>query len=169
MKKSIYYKIILILIVFIGTANSMNLIANKKNILEEISMFPKAEQDYKQVYVKVPKKHNEENFKIELFVGKNELLDCNSYFLLGGIEEKTLEGWGYNYYIVSSNGEVAGTLMACPDNKKTMKFVYIKPLLLRYNSKLPIVVYLPKNLELRYRIWQADKKMKNAKQINFEK
>ena len=28
--------------------------------------------------------------------------------------------------------------------------------MLRYNSKLPIVVYTPANIDVKYRIWRAD-------------
>ncbi len=34
--------------------------------------------------------------------------------------------------------------------------------LLRYNSKLPIVVYAPKDVEVRYRIWSASEKVEKA-------
>lgn len=29
------------------------------------------------------------------------------------------------------------------------------PYLVRYNSKLPVVVYVPEGVEVRYRIWSA--------------
>jgi ecotin len=31
-----------------------------------------------------------------------------------------------------------------------------EPELLRYNSRLPLVVYLPDGVEVRYRIWRGD-------------
>ena len=34
--------------------------------------------------------------------------------------------------------------------------------LLRYNSKLPLVVYLPAGYEARYRIWAASEEMLKA-------
>jgi ecotin len=30
-----------------------------------------------------------------------------------------------------------------------------EPYLIRYNSRLPIVVYVPEGVEVRYRIWKA--------------
>jgi ecotin len=56
-------------------------------------------------------------------------------------------------------------MMACPEGKKRAKFVTAslgEHRLLRYNSKLPIVVYTPENIEVKYRIWQADEKVGNA-------
>jgi ecotin len=30
-----------------------------------------------------------------------------------------------------------------------------EPYLIRYNSRLPIVVYVPEGVEVHYRVWQA--------------
>ena len=57
------------------------------------------------------------------------------------------------------------TMMACPDGKKERKFVLAglgDDAMLRYNSKLPIVVYTPDNVEVKYRIWKADETIGNA-------
>ena len=62
-------------------------------------------------------------------------------------------------------GPIASTMMACPDGKKEKKFVtaYLGDnSLLRYNSKLPIVVYTPENVEVKYRIWKADENIGQA-------
>ena len=62
-------------------------------------------------------------------------------------------------------GPLASTMMACPDGKKEKKFVtaYLGDAgMLRYNSKLPIVVYTPDNVDVKYRIWKAEEKIDNA-------
>jgi len=49
-------------------------------------------------------------------------------------------------------------MMACPDGSKHSAFVAADlgaNALQRYNSRLPIVVYVPKGTEVKYRIWQA--------------
>jgi ecotin len=54
---------------------------------------------------------------------------------------------------------MAGTLIAPePGAEKVDRFVTLggKPYLIRYNSKLPVVVYVPEGFEVRYRIWRAD-------------
>ena len=59
----------------------------------------------------------------------------------------------------------ASTMMACPDGKKEKKFVtaYLGDAgMLRYNSKLPIVVYTPDNVDVKYRVWKAEEKIDNA-------
>jgi ecotin len=37
------------------------------------------------------------------------------------------------------------------------------PYLIRYNSRLPIVVYVPEGVEVHYRIWTAGAKVKAIK------
>lgn len=128
----------------------------------QIEMFPKAKDGYKQVYIQLPVAKNENDLKVEFFVGTEKMLDCNNYFLMGNVKTQDLQGWGYNYYEVESNGEAGGTLMGCMDKKLTKKFVTLQPEIVRYNSKLPLVFYVPKDLEVRYRILRADAAMKKA-------
>ena len=57
------------------------------------------------------------------------------------------------------------TMMACPDQQKTKKFVTASlgdDAMLRYNSKLPIVIYAPENVEVKYRIWEAQEAVQSA-------
>lgn len=58
------------------------------------------------------------------------------------------------------------TLMACPDQDLTEQFVQLggNDFLLDYNSRLPIVVYTPSDVEVKYRIWQAGDKVEKATQ-----
>jgi len=129
----------------------------------EIEMFPKAKEGYKQVYVQLPIAKNENDLKVEFFVGAEKMLDCNKHFMMGNVKTQDLQGWGYTYYDVESKGEVGGTLMGCPDQKLTKQFVNLKPETVRYNSKLPLVFYIPKDMEVRYRVLRPDA-MKKAMQ-----
>ncbi|WP_418124199.1 ecotin family protein [Chryseobacterium sp. PTM-20240506] len=130
----------------------------------EIEMFPKAKDGYKQVYIQLPVAKNEKDLKVEYFVGKEKMVDCNNYFMMGSVKSQDLQGWGYNYYEVESNGETAGTLKGCLNKKETKKFIYIKPEIVGYNSRLPLVFYVPKDLEVRYRVLRPDAGMKKAVQ-----
>ncbi|MET3035792.1 serine protease inhibitor ecotin [Chryseobacterium sp. NRRL B-14859] len=130
----------------------------------QIEMFPKAKEGYKQVYIQLPIAKNESDLKVEVFVGVEKMLDCNNYSLMGEMKSQDLQGWGYNYYEVESKGETAGTLMGCLEQKPTKKFVTLQPEILRYNSKLPLVFYVPKDIEVRYRVLRPDTAMKKATQ-----
>lgn len=131
--------------------------SQKTNNLNDLSIFPKPENGIKKAYFNVPKMKNEENLKIEIIVGKEEKLDCNNYFLMGKIKEEVVNGWGYSYYVVESDGKMGGTLMACLDGKKELKFVTLESKIARYNSKLPYVVYVPKDFKVKYKVLNPSK------------
>jgi ecotin len=62
---------------------------------------------------------------------------------------------GYDYMVFESNGDVAATRMACPDNQLIEKFVAANGNFGRYNSQLPVVIFVPKGVELKYNVWKA--------------
>jgi len=125
----------------------------------ELKAFPPAKAGMDRFVIELPNKERgeEDAFRVELIVGKEIMTDPVNLFHLGvTIEPRDLEGWGYTYYEVKGLAEVAGTLMAPPEGApQILKFVSGQPLLILYNSRLPIVIYAPKGLEVRYRIWKA--------------
>ena len=96
---------------------------------------------------------------MELIVGKTLQVDeKNRYFFGGRIEKETIKGWGFTRYKVSKLGPMAGTLIAIdPEAPKVARFITLggEPYFVRYNSRIPIVVYVPEGVEVRYRIWNA--------------
>ena len=136
----------------------------QKNMKIDYSMYPKAKDGYEQKIITLKTLPNEDNYSVEIFAGKKTLVDsCNHFFLAGAFEQKTVDGWGYDYFNFESNGNVGGTLMGCFDNKSVEKIVHAQSIQTRYNSKLPIVVYVPKSYTLEYRIWKADEKLNLVK------
>ncbi len=121
--------------------------------------FPPAEEGMVRYVLQLPQQADESAFKLELIVGKTVQIDAgNRYFFGGRIEEETIEGWGYTRYIVRSFGQMAGTLMAVdPNAPKVARFITLggDPYLIRYNSRLPVVIYVPEDASVRYRIWSA--------------
>jgi ecotin len=119
--------------------------------------FPPAEKGMVRYVLHLPQQDDESLFRVELIVGRTVLVDKrNKYFFGGRIEQKTIEGWGFTYYKVSKLGPMAGTLMAIdPNAPKVKRFITLagEPFIIRYNSRLPIVVYVPDGVEVRYRIW----------------
>ncbi len=140
-------------------------VAQAQNYMEA---FPPAEAGVVRYVLEVPKQDDESAFKVELAVGKTVQADAqNRYFFGGKIVEETIEGWGFPRFVVRELGPMAGTLMAVdPDAPKVDRFVTLggEPVLIRYNSRLPVVVYVPEGVEVRYRIWSAGPEFKSMEQ-----
>lgn len=121
--------------------------------------FPPAASGMVRYVLQLPPQENESLFTVELLVGKTVQTDArNRYFFGGKIEASTIKGWGFTRYDVKQLGPMAGTLIAVdPNEPKVDRFIALggEPYLVRYNSKLPVVVYVPGGVEVRYRIWKA--------------
>ncbi len=135
---------------------------------DNMKAFPPADAGMVRHVLNLPQQDDETAFQVELIAGKTVQVDAvNQYFFGGKIEEETISGWGFPRYNVSKLGPMAGTLMAVdPNAQKVNRFVTLggSPLLIRYNSKLPIVVYAPDGVEVRYRIWSAGPESKVIEQ-----
>jgi ecotin len=119
--------------------------------------YPAAEKGQKRHVIQLPELADESVAKVELIVGRTMNVDCNHHRFGGQIEERTAEGWGYNYYVLKDLGQGMATQMGCGNTATRSVFVTSpdQPLI-RYNSKLPVVIYAPADVEVRYRIWRAD-------------
>ena len=124
---------------------------------EALKPYPAAAEGYQRHVIDLPAATNEADRKVELIAGKTMEVDCNRQRLGGKWQEKTVKGWGYGYYELEKVGPAFGTLMACPEGSRKQAFVPVggEPMLVRYNSKLPLVIYAPAGVEVRYRIWSA--------------
>ena len=132
----------------------------------QLKAFPPAEEGMERFVIVLPHKERgeEDGFKIELIPGKVMLTDGVNQVRLGTtIGSRPLKGWGYTYYEVTGRDVAMSTLMAAPEGTpKVEKFVSGTSLTIRYNSRLPIVIYAPEGYEIRYRIWKASDEMKSA-------
>ncbi len=123
--------------------------------LKNLSPFPKSQAGFQRYVIHVPVTGNDDGYQVELIAGKTAKVDCNNHRLNGSLAEKDLKGWGYSYYEFTTQGQMASTMMACPNRPETEKFVTGATKLVRYNSRLPIVVFVPNGYELKYRLWKA--------------
>lgn len=123
----------------------------------DLAAFPKARKGQVRHVVRLPALANEENSKIEIIVGRTIRVDCNRHMFSGQVQERTAQGWGYNYYVLDSLGQRASTMMGCSPGTERRDFVRSPDQkLVRYNSRLPLVIYAPENVEVRYRVWRAE-------------
>jgi ecotin len=133
-----------------------------------LKAFPPAGKGMVRHVLQLPAQNDESAFRVELIVGKTVQADeRNRYFFGGKIEEETIQGWGFTRYLVKDLGPMAGTRMAVdPNAPKVARFVALggDPYLVRYNSRLPVAVYVPEGAEVRYRIWRAEPETKAMNQ-----
>lgn len=135
---------------------------------DNMKAFPPAEAGQTRHVLQLPKQADETAFKVELIIGKTVHTDQdNRYFFGGELKAVNIQGWGFTRYVLDELGPMAGTLMAPnPNAPKVDRFIALggKPQLLRYNSRLPLVVYVPEGVEVRYRMWRADEKTTTIKE-----
>jgi ecotin len=122
----------------------------------DLQAFPPAGPGQVRRVVRLPAERDETGLRVGIVVGRTMLVDCNRQIFPARIEERTAEGWGYNYYVVTAGRQPASTLMACPTNARSRQFVRAadEPLV-RYNSRVPLVIFAPTDVEVRYRVWRA--------------
>ncbi len=125
---------------------------------DDLKAFPPAEKGMTRYVIRLAQEKDEGALKIELIVGKTVKTDAqNRYFFGGKLETESIPGWGYDRYILRKIGPMAGTLMAVdPNAPQVERFISLGgETILRYNSRLPVVVYVPEGVEVRYRLWRA--------------
>lgn len=138
-------------------AFSIQAMAQQVITKQDLSRFPKPETGYKKVVIEVPHSDQDDQKRIEFSVGKwMEVDGCNSFNLQGLLETKDLKGWGNNYYVFKTNGQVTSTMIGCPDAAKRNLFVTAQPEMIRYNGKLPIVIYVPEEYDVQFKIYKAE-------------
>lgn len=133
---------------------------------DTLAPFPAAKEGFARHVIELPEQSDENAYQVELIAGKTLQVDCNRQSLGGQWQTQTLEGWGYNYYELGAIGPGISTRMACPPDSAHEAFVSVggEPLLVRYNSKLPLVIYAPSEVQVRYRIWSTTESSEAAPQ-----
>jgi ecotin len=132
----------------------------------DMKPYPAPQDGFQRMVFHVPAMEDESDRMVEIMAGKVLSVDCNQTWFPGALAERVAEGWGYTYYVVDSVGEPASTMMACPPGEpRSEAFVLVRGegFVRRYNSKLPVVVYVPDGFEVRYRIWSAGEEVGQAK------
>ena len=122
---------------------------------KQVKSFPESMEDYDRYVIYLPSHDNEEALRLEVIPGVVKEVDCNTHWLMGEFETKVVEGMGYEYLVFNSNGDIASTRMACPDNELTEKFIAANGHFGRYNSQMSVVVFVPQGMKLKFKTWKA--------------
>lgn len=154
------------LVLLVAVASLLPWEADGAQHSDDLKPYPAPQEGFVRTVFRVPEVADEADRMVEILVGKNLLVDCNRTWFGGNLEERVVQGWGYPYFVLENVGPRASTMMACPpDEEKTEAFVSVRGdgFLVRYNSKLPVVTYVPEGFEVRYRIWTAGDDVKPAR------
>ena len=100
----------------------------------------------------------EDDFKVEIVAGRTIDTDgVNTYRFGGEFRERDIPGWGFSYFEVDALTAPISTRIAPAPGTPTVKAFAPGPrMLVRYNSRLPLVVYAPEGTEIRWRLWRAE-------------
>lgn len=127
--------------------------------------YPRAPAGKERKVILLPHKERgeEDDFQVELVVGRTMVTDgINAYRLGGRIVPRDIEGWGFTYHDVEGDLQnAAQTLVGGPENPAP-RFVAGPRTLVPYNSRLPVVVMVPEGCELKWRVWRAAPDLKTA-------
>lgn len=136
---------------------AMPMLSQAETSSGSLEPFPPAPDGQARFVIRLEPMTDESLHHVDLLVGKVIPVDCNEHHFLGELRQETVHGWGYSYYVAKDLHGPAGTLMACRNPEREPRFVSLGggPHWVRYNSKLPLVVYVPDGFEVRYRIWSA--------------
>lgn len=122
--------------------------------------YPAAKPGQRRIVIHLEAKPDESEWKVEVVVGRMMETDGTNHYGLGGqIREVTVQGWGYTYLEAPEAKGVWSTQMAPPPGQKPVQAFVAFPAFgpFRYNSRLPVVVYVPEGHEVRYRLWRVEK------------
>ena len=100
----------------------------------------------------------EDDFKVEIVAGRTIDTDGVNTVRFGGeLRERDIPGWGFSYFEVDALGAPLSTRIAPAPGTPTVKAFAAGPrMLVRYNSRLPLVVYAPEGTEIRWRLWHPE-------------
>ncbi len=135
-----------------------------KDEITKLENYPRL-NGFKPHLIKVPKKQNEDDLKLQVIPGKVLDVDCNKHSLTGQIETKHLDT-GETYYVFLTNGQIVRTLMNCPDMTKRPMFVAGPSTFEQYNSTKPLVIYTPVDMQVKYLVWQGGQTYDVSKTID---
>jgi ecotin len=105
------------------------------------------------------------DWRVQLIVGQLAQIDCNQHSFSGRLRHWRLADDKPMVFRVDNVGPMASTRMACPPGQpRRQAFVTMagKPYVVPYEVSHPIVIYAPAAVQLRWRLWKAERQSRDA-------
>lgn len=131
---------------------------------DDMAPYATAEEGYLRLVIRLPPVDNEADYNVELRVGKPILIDCNRTNIEGRVEKLTAEDQAHSYYRAVITDSETTNLISCPPNSNNREeYVYAsgEGFTQEYQQEQPMVIYVPEDYEVRYRILGAHGHKKN--------
>lgn len=127
--------------------------------------YPKAPEGMERKVILLPHKERgeEDGFQVEIVVGRTIVTDgINRYALGGELREVDIPGWGFTYWEAEGRLDAPLQTRIGGEAEPRPQFVAGPRRMVRYNSRLPLVVMVPAGCEVRWRVWKADAEFQAA-------
>lgn len=106
---------------------------------------------------------DEERHRVEIVVGKSIAADGVNVHRFGGeLREVSIPGWGFSYWQADGRFDTPISTRIGTSGDTAVRFVSGPSELVRYNSRLPLVVMVPAGCEVQWRVWSAGRGFANA-------
>jgi ecotin len=105
------------------------------------------------------------DWRVQLIAGQLAQIDCNQHSFSGRLRHWRLADDKPMVFRVDNVGPMASTRMACPPGQpRRQAFVTMagKPYVVPYEVSHPIVIYAPAAVQLRWRLWKAERQSRDA-------
>lgn len=146
---------------------ALSISAHANKGVNDLNVYPPVKKDQNRNVIVLEPKENEDDYRVLITASIDGMQDCNTKSRSAKYTEKVVEGMQYPYYEVGKIGDVVTTLMGCSGVPK-MGEIPINlsgNTILRYNSKLPIVVYASNGIKINSKIFKLEE-IKKSKVLN---
>jgi ecotin len=110
---------------------------------------------------------NPRDWQVQLIVGQTTLVDCNQHSFSARLRPVPLPDGKGVLYRATNVGPLRSTRMACTGAQRKRQFVPMagNSFVVPYHASFPILVDAPAPLEVRWRIWKAEKESQAARLV----
>jgi len=146
---------------------ALSISAHANKGVNDLNVYPPVKKDQNRNVIVLEPKENEDDYRVLITASIDGMQDCNTKSRSAKYTEKVVEGMQYPYYEVGKIGDVVTTLMGCSEMPQ-MGEIPINlsgNTILRYNSKLPIVVYASNGIKINSKIFKLEE-IKKSKVLN---